>query len=238
MGVSIFTGTEGLRFSCAQAPVGSITLMHSLDEEMQHAIEFDTYLEERNANDGKGSAKQRTQRVCEKDGQNVPRKSTCTRAANIHSSRTRPFSTENNHVLGDGEFWQDPASEVARRIRGRAGNAVFRDSKEESRLDPERHCGHCGCKEKYHHPPSGYDWSKTGSSSGKGKWIEIRARTCCWSCPGCICFCVAFLEPDPENPKECPYDSSRIDLPSLSAKSGTAPCVDGNSTSTIQNRKR
>ena len=51
-------------------------------------------------------------------------------------------------------------------------------------------CGYCGCMRKYHNPPKFYfHWRDRAGV------IEVKAPTCCDSCPHCICSCVAFIEP-------------------------------------------
>lgn len=80
-----------------------------------------------------------------------------------------------------------------------------------SQTDP---CGRCGCERRFHNPPKSYSYAKTGSSSGKSHMIEIKARTCCDSCPHCFCFCIAWIEPFEGQPyKECVY--ARHNLPEV-----------------------
>src|SRR5580658_7573418 len=56
-------------------------------------------------------------------------------------------------------------------------------------------CGRCGCRREHHNPPAGEVRGKSNYSNGGFQYTEILARTCCSSCPYCICFCVAWLEP-------------------------------------------
>jgi hypothetical protein len=60
---------------------------------------------------------------------------------------------------------------------------------------PTDPCGRCGCQRKYHNPPTSDDIAKTGASSGNAHKYIITARTCCYNCKFCICFCVGFIEP-------------------------------------------
>ena len=73
---------------------------------------------------------------------------------------------------------------------------------------PSDPCGRCGCERRFHNPPKSYSYAKTGSSSGKSHMIEIKARTCCDSCPHCFCFCIAWIEPFKGQPfQRCYYET-------------------------------
>lgn len=70
-------------------------------------------------------------------------------------------------------------------------------------------CGRCGCSRKYHNPPpiteNASQWAhRIGAVNVT---VDIPARTCCWDCPFCICFCIAFVEPFTGQPyPKCFYD--------------------------------
>lgn len=59
------------------------------------------------------------------------------------------------------------------------------------------HCGRCGCERQYHNPPERWPGSKSRRFMGPVQPPQERtlAPTACSSCPHCICFCVAFVEP-------------------------------------------
>src|ERR1017187_5232343 len=55
-------------------------------------------------------------------------------------------------------------------------------------MKPTDNCGRCGCERRYHNPP---EWEPRT----KGRYRPNLARTCCSSCPHCLCFCFAWTEP-------------------------------------------
>jgi hypothetical protein len=55
-------------------------------------------------------------------------------------------------------------------------------------MNPTDPCGRCGCERRYHNPPA---WEPRT----KHRYLQILAQTCCSSCPHCVCFCSAWLEP-------------------------------------------
>jgi hypothetical protein len=71
------------------------------------------------------------------------------------------------------------------------------DSYLEERKLADDPCGRCGCKRKYHNPPKAYTGSKDYRNMGPNSTpqIEVKAKTCCDSCPYCLCFCIGFMEP-------------------------------------------
>lgn len=72
-------------------------------------------------------------------------------------------------------------------------------------------CGRCGCKAKHHNPPKAYTAARDVRNMGpyQRPQVIVQAKTCCDSCPTCICFCVGFVEPFPGQPFErCVYDQS------------------------------
>lgn len=72
---------------------------------------------------------------------------------------------------------------------------------------PTDPCGRCGCRRQYHNPPPSDDIAKTGGSSGNAHKYVITARTCCYNCKFCICFCVEFIEPFEGQPyTRCVYE--------------------------------
>lgn len=75
-------------------------------------------------------------------------------------------------------------------------------------IDP---CGRCGCMGKYHNPDKGYTSSKFRIGLTR-TYRSIIARTCCDSCPHCICFCVAFVEPfEGQKRTHCYYETANHD---------------------------
>lgn len=66
-------------------------------------------------------------------------------------------------------------------------------------MTPTDSCGRCGCERQHHNPPA---WEPRT----KGRYSQILARTCCSSCPHCVCFCHAWMEPFDGQPyKKCGY---------------------------------
>ena len=168
--------------------------MHILDEQFKIAIEMDDLLEERRERCTqltKQETRKFSRRPNSEDSELGPSSSKI--LPQLKPSLTGSTSTSKPHQTKNSELHSKKSSSC--------GNSKT----EKLPTDP---CGRCGCQRKYHNPPPFDDYAKTGSSSGNAHKVIIKARTCCYNCKFCFCFCVGFIEPFEGQPfQRCVYEA-------------------------------
>ena len=162
--------------------------MHPIDQQLQNAIDFDDYLEEKKS--CSKLTKQETQSASRKRrvAASEPGQLSSKIEQQLQQSPTGFISTSKPHQTINSE------------LRSKKSLSCENSRTEKTRTDP---CGRCGCQRQYHNPPKSETYAKTGASSGNAHQVKILARTCCATCPYCICFCVGFVEPFEGQPYQC-----------------------------------
>jgi hypothetical protein len=157
--------------------------MEQIDQDFKRAIEFDDYLEERK---GKCQAK------CNTVSGAVPNLA----FMSLITETSKPAEQRNVN--------KRPAMNTA---LSKKNDSTSPKKTITSDIDP---CGRCGCQRKYHNPEKSEKGYKASRFMGpvQPPHFKITARSCCATCPYCICFCVGFVEPSEGQPyQRCVYEA-------------------------------
>lgn len=180
-------------------------LTQHLDQEIQNAIDFDTYLEE------KCTTSQKHQMPLSSLGPNlVDRKPLPSSSRMPAQSKLSPTGSTSTSKLHQPINFAAPSKTAFLGETSQTKRSLIEPSEADLMKNgsPDDPCGRCGCRRVDHKNGKTFSYTHaSGGSSGKSRELPITARTSCNSCKYCICSCTAFVEPFDGQPfQRCVYE--------------------------------